>query len=157
MLKYVDTKVVFIEVPDEITLAINISNCPCHCVGCHSPYLADDVGEELYVSTLSQLVNKNRGITCIAFMGGDSDPFEVNVLAKTLRDNTTLKTTWYSGRQELAKEIELKNFDFIKLGPFLGKPLNDPLTNQKFYEVCRVKKLPDEFILNDITYKFWKK
>ena len=28
MLKYVDSKVVFAEIPDEITLAINISNCP---------------------------------------------------------------------------------------------------------------------------------
>ena len=47
MLKYVDTLVSFQEVPDEISLCINISNCPCHCDGCHSPYLADDIGEYL--------------------------------------------------------------------------------------------------------------
>ena len=47
MLKYVDTKIVFREVPDEITLCINISNCPCHCKGCHSPYLAEDIGTVL--------------------------------------------------------------------------------------------------------------
>ena len=47
MLKYVDTKVVFQEIPDEITLAINISNCPCHCPGCHSSYLAEDIGNAL--------------------------------------------------------------------------------------------------------------
>jgi predicted enzyme involved in methoxymalonyl-ACP biosynthesis len=47
MLKYVDTKVVFVEVPDEITLAISISGCPCFCEGCHSAYLAKDIGKEL--------------------------------------------------------------------------------------------------------------
>ena len=47
MLKYVDTKVTFAEVPDEISLCINISNCPNHCEGCHSPYLAEDIGTEL--------------------------------------------------------------------------------------------------------------
>lgn len=45
MLKYVDARVVFQEIPDEITLAINISNCPCHCKGCHSQYLAEDIGK----------------------------------------------------------------------------------------------------------------
>ena len=44
MLKYVNTGIVFQEIPDEVTLAINISNCPCHCPGCHSHYLWEDIG-----------------------------------------------------------------------------------------------------------------
>ena len=44
MLKYVDTKVTFAEVPNEISLCINISNCPCKCHNCHSSYLAEDIG-----------------------------------------------------------------------------------------------------------------
>lgn len=56
MLKYVDTKVVFRELPDEITLAINLSGCPCHCEGCHSPYLAGDVGTELDYAALEKLI-----------------------------------------------------------------------------------------------------
>ena len=47
MLKYADYDIVFQEIPNEVTLAINISNCPNRCVGCHSPYLMEDVGEEL--------------------------------------------------------------------------------------------------------------
>ena len=47
MLKYVNTDVVFQEIPDEVTLAINISNCPCHCPGCHSRYLWEDIGLSL--------------------------------------------------------------------------------------------------------------
>ena len=44
MLKYVNTDIVFQEIPDEVTLAVNISNCPCRCPGCHSEYLWEDVG-----------------------------------------------------------------------------------------------------------------
>ena len=36
MLKYVNTGIVFQEIPDEVTLAVNISGCPCRCHGCHS-------------------------------------------------------------------------------------------------------------------------
>ena len=58
MIKYVpeDTSVVFAEIPDEITLAINISNCPGSCPGCHSPYLQQDTGEELTAEKLSALI-----------------------------------------------------------------------------------------------------
>ena len=47
MMKYVDVKEVFAEIPDEITLAISISGCPIHCPGCHRQYLWADVGEPL--------------------------------------------------------------------------------------------------------------
>lgn len=160
MLKYVDTKVVFSEIPDEITLAINISSCPCHCKGCHSPYLAEDIGTPLNWNSLEfDLINNNKGITCISFMGGDSEPSRINILSKYIKDNyPSIKTAWYSGRQELSKEIELKNFDYIKLGPYIEErgPLNNPNTNQRLYEVNRLSKLPEKFLLKDITYKFWK-
>ena len=47
MIKYVpeDTSVVFLEIPDEICCAINISNCPHRCDGCHSQYLRKDIGD----------------------------------------------------------------------------------------------------------------
>ena len=60
MLKYVDSKVVFSEVPDEITLAISISNCPGTCKGCHSPWLREDIGESLTVIALYELLEKNN-------------------------------------------------------------------------------------------------
>lgn len=155
MLKYVDTKVVFAEIPDEITLAINISGCPCNCRGCHSSYLAGDIGELLCVSTLNQLIFDNKGVTCVAFMGGDANPFEVNVLAKAIKENTNSKVAWYSGRQELSEDIELKNFDYIKLGPYIEEfgPLNSKTTNQKMYKVV---KQNGNYKLVDITNKFWK-
>lgn len=158
MLKYVDTAVTLSEIPDEITLCINISNCPCHCKGCHSPYLAEDIGKYLKMSTLLHLCDRNKGITCVAFMGGDSGPEDISFLASVIkRMKPELKTAWYSGRQELSKEIDLKNFDYIKLGPYIEEkgPLNNPNTNQRFYEICRVHKLPDAFVMKDVTSKFW--
>lgn len=138
MLKYVDTKVVFAEIPDEITLAINISGCPCNCKGCHSSYLAEDIGEPLDLQHLTNLIDSNKGITCVGLMGGDANPSEVDDIAQDIKEYyPELKVGWYSGRQELSKDIELSNFDYIKLGPYIEEfgPLNSKTTNQRFYKV----------------------
>lgn len=150
MLKYVDAKVVFAEVPNEVTLAINISNCPCQCKGCHSSYLAQDIGTELTFNEIRKLIKKNSGISCVALMGGDAEPDKVNVLASFIINHySSIKIAWYSGRQELSKDIELSNFDFIKLGPYKEEfgPLNSRTTNQRFYKVNGKE-------LVDITNKF---
>lgn len=152
MLKYVDAKVVFAEVPDEVTLAINISNCPCQCKGCHSSYLAEDIGKYLNWEALDNLIKANKGITCVAFMGGDSDPMRITIRAEQVKSTyPMLKTAWYSGRQELSKDIDLEDFDYIKLGPYIEEfgPLNSKTTNQRFYKV-------NDKELVDITNKFWK-
>ena len=151
MLKYVDTKITFSEVPDEISLCINISNCPCQCKGCHSSYLAQDIGTELTFNEVRKLIKKNSGISCIAFMGGDSEPKRIDALASFVTNHYQLKVAWYSGRQELSKEIDLQNFDAIKLGPYIEElgPLNSRTTNQRFYKVNGKE-------LVDITSKFWK-
>lgn len=158
MLKYVDTKVVFQEVPDEVTLAINISNCPCHCEGCHSPYLAEDIGTELTIEELVRLGTETEGITCIAFMGGDSDPKRINKLAKFVTEELDLKVAWYSGRQYIPDEINVGNFNYIKIGPYIPKlgGLDNENTNQIMYEVIEVHTLSQRYMLKEITYKFRK-
>lgn len=152
MLKYVDAKVVFAEVPDEVTLAINISGCPCNCKGCHSSYLAEDIGTELTFNEVRKLIKKNSGISCIALMGGDAEPDKVNTLASFIINHyNSIKVAWYSGRQELSNSIDLSNFDYIKLGPYKEEfgPLNSRTTNQRFYKVNGKE-------LVDITSKFYK-
>ena len=152
MLKYVDVKVVFAEIPNEITLAINISGCPCNCKGCHSSYLAEDIGEPLDLQRLTNLIDSNKGITCVGLMGGDANPSEVDDIAQDIKEYyPELKVGWYSGRQELSKDIELSNFDYIKLGPYIEEfgPLNSKTTNQRFYKVNGKE-------LIDITSRFWK-
>ena len=149
--------VTFSEVPDEISLCIEISNCPCHCKGCHSSYLAEDIGKELNIDSLYELISSNKGITCVCLMGGDSNPEYINILGKTIKKHH-LKSVWYSGRQELSKDINLKNFDYIKLGPYIEElgPLNSKTTNQRFYEVVQIYYEDGTFgyELIDITYKF---
>lgn len=163
MIKYVDTKVVFQEIPDETTLAINISNCPCHCKGCHSSYLAEDIGTPLDEDSLVELLLNNKGITCIAFMGGDSDPEYINWLASIMRDMNDsepgnwadVKIAWYSGRQELSPYIDLRNFDYIKLGPYIEEkgPLSSRTTNQV---MLQIDNSCGRSIVKDITSRFWK-
>lgn len=163
MIKYVDTKVVFQEIPDETTLAINISNCPCHCKGCHSSYLAEDIGTPLDEDSLVELLLNNKGITCIAFMGGDSDLEYINWLASIMRDMNDsepgnwadVKIAWYSGRQELSPDIDLRNFDYIKLGPYIEEkgPLSSRTTNQVMLQIDNSCGKP---ITKDITSRFWK-
>ena len=157
-MKYVNTGVVFQEIPDEVTLSINISNCPCHCLGCHSQYLWEDIGEPLNAMSLNvMLKDYGQDITCVAFMGGDATPEQVDSLAGWVRSAyPELKTAWYSGRAVLSDKIHLRNFDYIKLGPYIEAkgPLNKPTTNQILY---KVDPKAANGIGEDITNKFWKK
>ena len=162
MLKYVNYDIVFQEIPNETTLAINISNCPCHCKGCHSPYLAKDIGTELTAYSLLELLKKNKGVTCVAMMGGDSEPQEVEYFSELVRNIAGLRYAWYSGRQELPKDIDISKFDYIKLGPYVEElgGLKSPTTNQRFYEVQMSREIDENdnpiYGLVDVTDVFWK-
>ena len=162
MLKYYNTMVVFEEIPDEITLAINITNCPCHCEGCHSKFLWDDIGTELTEDELEKLIKANDGITCVCFMGGDASPQEICNLAEKIKNKyNNLKIGWYSGKDEFYKEINFKFFDYVKIGHYSEKygPLNKVTTNQKLFKLEHkiINKIVEEIIFNDITHLFWKK
>lgn len=75
MLKYAGYDIVFQEIPDEVTLALNLSGCPNGCPGCHSPHLQRDEGEALTPGALERLLERyGREITCVCFMGGDATP-----------------------------------------------------------------------------------
>ena len=155
MLKYVDTLVSFQEIPDEISLCINLSNCPNNCPGCHSAYLKDDIGTPLTYTELMRMLKDIRGITCVCFMGGDKEPWEIQRLAQFVKEKG-LKVAWYSGKQELHEDIRLANFDYVKLGPYIEElgPLTSPTTNQVMY---KIDHLADKPFVVDITSRFWKK
>ncbi len=149
MLKYTGFDIVFQEIPDEVTLAVNISNCPHRCPGCHSPYLWEDTGDPLTTEVLSDwLALYGRKITCICFMGGDASRAEVAGLAKYLgtQQIAPVKTGWYSGGFTVPEEFPTEWFHYIKLGPYLKEkgPLNSPGTNQRLYRRRDpAKKSPD--------------
>jgi anaerobic ribonucleoside-triphosphate reductase activating protein len=154
MLKYVDTLVSFQEIPDEISLCINLSNCPNNCPGCHSAYLKDDIGTPLTYVELMRILKDIRGITCVCFMGGDKEPWEIQRLAQFVKEKG-LKVAWYSGKQELHEDIRLANFDYVKLGPYVEElgPLTSRTTNQVMYKIDHIADRP--FVV-DITSRFWK-
>ena len=157
MLKYLDTLIGFQEVPNDVALCINITNCPCGCKGCHTPELSQDICNELNVFEILKFkFTYGDGITCICLMGGDSNPKEINELAKIIKGgDVPLKAAWYSGRQYIPDEIELENFDYIKIGPYIEKlgPLNSKTTNQQFFKIDHVAG--KDFVV-DITSKFWE-
>ena len=134
MLKYLNTDIVFQEVPDETSLAINITGCPCRCPGCHSPYLWADTGMVLDTDAIDSLMAEHgEGITCVCFMGGDAAPHEVEYLAAYIHQRYPQhKVAWYSGRQYIPHAIDKRQFDYIKVGPYIAHlgPLSSFRTNQ---------------------------
>lgn len=164
MIKYTDTQIVFEEIPNEVTLAINISNCQHHCKGCHSPYLRENIGTELTEEELERLINDNMGITCVAFMGEGNDIDTLASLGLMVKCEFDLKIAIYSGSEDLPERFWW-DFDYIKLGPYdeeLG-PINKPTTNQRLYEHykgaienCAVVKGVRRSHWLDITKSFWK-
>lgn len=155
MLKYVDAQVTFAEFPGEISLCINISNCPYSCKGCHSSYLQKDIGENLDLQHLTDLIDANTGITCVGIMGGDANPSEVDDVAQDIKEYyPDLKVGWYSGSDGISVEINLENFDYIKYGYYDEKkgPLNSKTTNQVMLEI---EKVEGKIFIKDITSRFY--
>lgn len=152
MLKYQYTRVTLAEVPDEISLCICISGCPIHCKGCHSTELWEDTGTTLTYNELEKLIDTNKGISCVCFMGGDQEPNLIYGLAKYVKVNhKEIKTCWYSGKEFIPHDLFLTVLDYIKIGPYIEEKggLESPTTNQRFYKV----NSPG---LTDITNTFFK-
>ena len=158
MLKYAGYDIVFQEIPDEVTLALNLSGCPNGCPGCHSPHLQRDEGEALTPGALERLLERHIARTT----GG------------------TIRTGWYSGRPALPPEFDPLAFDYVKLGPYREKlgGLNCRTTNQRLYRIVRTGShsdgygSPDDrspnggtaarpaeslFRMTDITSRFWRR
>lgn len=163
MIKYYNTEVVFEEIHDEVTLAVNITNCQHNCPGCHSPYLREDIGNELNFKAIDELIEKNDGITCFCFMGEGNDP-------KSLKDDIlhikekypSIKIGLYSGSNDV-DDFYWDNLNYIKLGPYIEElgPLNKKTTNQRLYSKVNTNKsikINDHYRSQweDITPKFWK-
>lgn len=153
MLMYKGYTIALQEVPDEISLAINISNCPHHCPDCHSKYLWDDEGAlPLKDNLLALLEEYGKMITCVCFMGGDSNIDELMNYVKFVR-NFGLKVAIYSGNNTNEAFAPYLSFiNYLKLGEYNSAKggLNLPTTNQRFYRI-------ENNQLIDITSRFWTK
>lgn len=159
MIKYTDAQITFREVPNEVSLSINISNCPYHCKGCHSPHLQKNIGKELTKKSLHDLIEKHKDeITCVTFLGDGGNIDEMAELIKYAWLNGYL-TCLYTGSTDKDAILERCNgfLDFIKIGPYIEEKggLDSPTTNQKFYEIIYETDMTGgEWVeYEDITYK----
>ena len=152
-LKYLSYSIVMQEVPNEISLAINISGCPYKCEGCHSKELWEYEGSYL-LDDLPILLDKYDGlISCVCFMGGDQNPIEL-IQCLNITHQFNLKTCLYTGRdsiQSLSANGITSYLDYVKVGRYIKEVggLNNHKTNQKFFK--RV-----DGTLQNYTHLFWK-
>lgn len=156
-IKYVDEMICFQEVPNETSLSFSITNCPHHCQGCHSSYLAQDIGIPVE-SVLKDRLDKYSGlITCVLFMGGD-DEKQIDNLIECVKYCRSMgyKTALYSG-DTVINPILKNYFDYIKIGPYDQSKggLDCPSTNQRMYQKLVDANGAVEW--RDITSKFWNK
>ncbi len=148
MLKYDGYQIVFQEVPDEISLAFNITGCPFGCIGCHSPELQEDVGVPIDDDILSIIQEHKDEITCVLFLGGDYDPEGIaNIIIKVRTFVPSLKIALYCGGDHPA-DVLYRICDYIKVGHYDESRggLSNKTTNQIMYKV--------EHKLKNITKRF---
>lgn len=151
-LRYSHYDIVMQEVPNETTLAIDITGCPYRCPGCHSPFLWDYFGNVLK-DKIEELISKYKDyITCVCFMGGDQNMEDLISLCEIVK-SYHIKTCLYTGCNNRHKfDSMLKYLDYLKIGPYIEEcgGLDKKTTNQVFYKV-----VDNELV--DITYKFQEK
>ena len=148
MIKYIPelTDIVLEEIPDKVTLAVEITNCQGSCPGCHSPFLKLDIGEELTPQVVDRLIADNYGVNCFLLLGEGKDLQALLGIAEHLRTaHPELERAVYSGRVQVEPEF-YEAFDYVKVGPYVAAkgPLNSPTTNQRLY-----------YHGEDITGRFW--
>lgn len=151
MLKYDGYQIVFQEVPDEISLAFNITGCPYHCDGCHSPHLQGDGGQPLMDDLLHIVQEHKDEISCVCFLGGDHDPVGLaDAIIAVRMFAPALKIAVYCGVDDPA-EVIWRLSDYVKTGAYDKKRggLKERTTNQHMYEIW--------FDGTEITNKFWPK
>ncbi len=117
-LKYLGYSIALQEVPNEISLVINVSGCPHKCEGCHSQYLWEYKGN--YISEdFNNILNFYDGmITCVCFMGGEQNVDELESYLKYVKEYG-LKTCLYSGCDSIEEIATLLPYlDWIKVGRY---------------------------------------
>lgn len=150
-MKFLNTYISLQEIPGEISIIFNITNCPHRCPGCHSKELWTDQGtylsESIYVSLLEKY---SKYISAVVFFGGewDSDLLNYLIIAK----NYSLKTCLYTGANDICKDLKT-NLNYLKTGPYISSlgGLDSINTNQKFLDLDKKVELNYLFQRNSKT------
>lgn len=152
MIKFLGALEGFQEIPNEVSLLLNLTLCMNACPGCHSPELQADRGVFLSKEVIDFYL-KEGPYTCVCFMGEGADRATLTELMAYVKSKK-LKVAVYCGRDiDVSDWCQEYKFvpDFLKVGSYkeeLG-PLTSPTTNQRLYDCS------DSF--TDITQRFWRK
>ena len=143
-LKYLNYSIVMQEVPNEVSLAINISGCPHRCEGCHSKELWEYIGAYLTDDIDALLEEYGDLISCVCFMGGDQNLKELEYCVDKVRDKQ-LKTCLYTGTDNinLINKSIIQKLDYIKVGRYIEElgGLKSKTTNQRMYDLKNNKEI----------------
>lgn len=134
-MRYSDSRIVFQEIPVEISLAFFITGCPLRCKGCHSTaYWNGQLGELLTPKLFEHKLNVYKNyISCVLFLGGEWE--DVTLASFLIRAGELgLKTALYTGleKKEVPQSL-IPYLDYLKYGPYDAQRggLNSSATNQK--------------------------
>ena len=98
------------------------------------------------IQEFKSILDDNQGLaTAVVFMGGESDQDLVPFLLQAQEQG--YKTCLYTGIstiQEVPEQIKSK-LDYCKTGRWMGKPLSDPSSNQRFWDVKSDKDITHIF------------
>lgn len=151
-MRYSDVQVVFKEIPNEISLAIQVTDCLYNSIDCHPANSSTlDAGEELSFYKLNRLIQQSIGhITCVLFLGGESEHDSLVARLKLIH-SYGLKTALYSNLElnQISEEL-LNHLDYLKYGRYnkdLGA-LNSPLTNQRLINI-KSKEILNHYLLTN--------
>ena len=167
MIKYLPDRVSIVleEIPDRVSVAVDITNCPENCPGCHSPFLREDIGEELTFERIDSLISDNFGVNCFLLLGEGRDHQALVRIGKYISEKYPgIAPALYSGRNQVEDDI-WQVFDYVKLGPYVEKkgPLNERTTNQRLYHVHSVISADERGsaairrVKEDITPVIWRR
>lgn len=149
------TGITLTEVPDHISLFIELGQCKQHCEGCHSPHLWEDMETLTPLETIcieaTQAVAK--GANAIVLMGGTTNKgvTSENLVEIVKALSQIAPVCLYSGTDNIVAGT-LEFLTWLKVGSYqkdLGG-LDSPKTNQKFFR----KEKGNIPMWRDVTYLF---
>lgn len=135
-MKYYQYTIVFQEMPDDIALTFELTQCPVCCEGCHSPHLQEDVGEELTLEVFKQIVDRYVGMVSAVLFMGSAYNFDDQARLVQMLDYAKLlglKTCIWTGENDVCSNLK-ERLDFLKTGRYIAEKgaLGMPGTNQRY-------------------------
>lgn len=158
MLRYLTYQVLPNEIPNELSLGISVLGCPIHCKGCHSPEVWDvnsrGMGKELTKESLHALICAQNGVSCVLFMGGDWNPYDLDRAILWASTGLEMPCALYSGQEfyDLKKSVDLRWIKYLKWGPYVESlgGLQSRTTNQQIW------RLENGIPVENLNHYFWR-